>query len=426
MRSGRNALVWALLLGAALGVRLAAGVWWESRLPPGLRFGFGDSESYWALARTIAQGKPYRYGENGPQVFRTPGYPLILAPLFLIYEGEPPTMAGRAIGAVLGTAAVAGVGMLAGLCFDQRTALAAALLAAFEPGAVAMSVFLLSEAPFCPLMLLQLIAWTKAWKAPSSRSAVAWSLAAGIAAASATLMRPSWLLFTPFALGIAVAFSRARARHVQLGAWMLLALAVTMSPWWIRNFLATGRFVPTTLQVGASFYDGLSPYATGASDMRPVDAFGRQYRETHPLDQRRPGAEWEVELDRALRDVALRWARENPAGALRLAAVKFVRMWNVWPNAAEFQSWKLRLIVALSYTPLMILALWGAWRWAPRGWPYALCIMPAMYFTLLHMIFVSSIRYRQPAMLALIVLAAAILGSREWGVGNRKPNIPDP
>jgi hypothetical protein len=74
----------------------------------------------------------------------------------------------------------------------------------------------------------------------------------------------------------------------------------------------------------------------------------------------------------------------------------------------------------------MILALWGAWRSAPRDWPYALCVLPAIYFTLLHVVFVASIRYRQPPMLALIVLAAAILGSREWGVGSRETSISDP
>ena len=48
------------------------------------------------------------------------------------------------------------------------------------------------------------------------------------------------------------------------------------------------------------------------------------------------------------------------------------------------------------------------WRYARRDWPYLLCILPAVYFTLLHIVFVSSIRYRQPAMLPLIVLAAAV------------------
>jgi hypothetical protein len=38
-----------------------------------------------------------------------------------------------------------------------------------------------------------------------------------------------------------------------------------------------------------------------------------------------------------------------------------------------------------------------------------LCGLPAIYFTLLHMVFVSSIRYREPAMLGLIVLAAGVL-----------------
>jgi hypothetical protein len=41
-----------------------------------------------------------------------------------------------------------------------------------------------------------------------------------------------------------------------------------------------------------------------------------------------------------------------------------------------------------------------------------LCVLPAVYFTLLHMIFVGSIRYRQPAMLTLAILAAC--GLAEW------------
>jgi hypothetical protein len=43
---------WVLLaiLAVALVLRLAAGFWWQSRLPAGVKFGFGDSEGYWELA----------------------------------------------------------------------------------------------------------------------------------------------------------------------------------------------------------------------------------------------------------------------------------------------------------------------------------------------------------------------------------------
>ena len=57
----------------------------------------------------------------------------------------------------------------------------------------------------------------------------------------------------------------------------------------------------------------------------------------------------------------------------------------------------------------MLLAIVGVSKYARRDWPYLLLVLPAIYFTLLHEVFVSSIRYRQPAMLTLIVLAAAVL-----------------
>ena len=50
------------ILAVALVVRLGAGVWWQQRLPAGKAFAFGDSESYWELARRIARGEPYEYG----------------------------------------------------------------------------------------------------------------------------------------------------------------------------------------------------------------------------------------------------------------------------------------------------------------------------------------------------------------------------
>src|SRR5262245_31143591 len=378
----------AVILVVALALRLAAGAWWQQRLPAGKKFAFGDSDGYWELARTITRGQPYEYGPDHLRIFRTPGYPAVLSPLFLLRD-EPPALWGRVISAMLGTAAVGAVAALAWLLFDQRTSLLAAAIVAIYPEAIAAGVFILSEAPFAPLMMLHLILWTLAWRSAESSRRAGWSIAAGIAAGLATLMRPSWLLFIPFAAVIALIAFRDRRNHLAIVALMLVGLCVTMLPWWIRNYSVAGRFVPTSLQVGASLYDGISPTATGASDMSFV---GRFVAEQRAADAE-PGADtrglFEDRLDRRLRDAAIVWARENPSRVMALAATKFARIWSFVPNASEFQSRWLRLILAATYTPVICLALAGSWRFARRDWPHLLCILPAVYLTLPHLPFFS-------------------------------------
>jgi 4-amino-4-deoxy-L-arabinose transferase-like glycosyltransferase len=400
---------YAALLVLALAVRLAAAFWWQARLPEGMKFGFPDSESYWELGRAVARGGPYEFGADRAKVFRTPGYPLLLSGVFLALGNDPPVIWARALGAVIGTLAVGCVSLLAWQLFDARAALLAGCGAALLPDAVAMSTFILSEAPFCPLMVAQLLCWTLAARDTSSaRKRLGWAFAGGLAAGAATLMRPSWLLFTPFALCFALLFYRDRWRNLAIGGVMLLGLAIAMCPWWVRNYHVAGRFVPTSLQVGASLYDGLHPGATGASDMRFVAEQRAAQLAEDAAATEPPRGLFEDRLDRRMQRESLAWARQNPGRVWQLVRIKFLRMWNVWPNAAELRSWPLRIVVTATYLPLLVLGLWGAGRYAPRGWPYLLCVLPAVYFTLLHVVFVSSIRYRQPALLLLIVLATGV------------------
>jgi 4-amino-4-deoxy-L-arabinose transferase-like glycosyltransferase len=421
-----------LVLGLALGVRLVAGGYWQWRHPD--HFSMGDSDGYFTLGRAIAEGRPYEYGPQQAQIFRTPGYPTILAPVFWLSDRHA-VLAARLENALLGTLAVAGVWWLSRQLFGPRAALLAAALAAFYPESIATSAMVLSDTPFCALMLLQLGLWTAAWKvgriAPSS---VLLALAAGLVAGAATLVRPSWLLFTPLAAmaGVLVPGHRAadarnpRWRHLLIGLCMLAPMLLIMMPWWQRSRRLTGHFVPTTLQVGASLYDGLSPQASGASNMKPVAEFERLFRERHPAEEDETPAEYEYRVDARLQEAALGWLGTEPAAALRLAGIKFLRTWNVWPNEASFSAWPVRLAVALTYLPLLVLGLVGAVRTFRRGWPYWLCWFPALYFSGLHAVFVGSIRYRQPAMLVLIVLAAGVIVSWRPEGGRRKVEEADP
>lgn len=405
----------ALLIGlllTALTLRLAAGQWWQSRLPG--PFGFGDSDGYWSLARATAHGGPYQYGED--RVFRMPGYPLLLAPLFLVRD-TPPIAWGRAVTALAATAAVAAVGWLGWLLFGARAALIATALAAVYPGAVFLGAVILSEALFSAVLVAQLATWALAATASSTRRSAWLALVAGLLGGAATLTHPSWLLFTPFATALSFA-GRPFRRSLTEAACVTIGLTVALAPWIVRNALVTGRLVPTTLQVGASLYDGLNPRATGASDMRFVDHFRSQL-------QREPaasgGESLEYRLDQRLRQEAMAWARQHPGQVLQLSLVKLGRMWNLWPNDRELSSWTIRMVTVFTYVPLLFFAIMGTVWTLRRGWPCWLGWLPAVYLTLLHMVFVGSVRYREPAMLPLAALAAmAIVAFWDKGV-SRKP-----
>lgn len=401
-------LVIAVLL-VAFGLRMGAACWWESRLAEGQRFAWGDSDSYWRLAGQIARGEPYQFGHGQARIFRTPGYPILLAGLFRIAGDEPPVIWARALGALLGTIAVGAVMFLTRQLFSRRAAVLAGVLAATYPGAIGMSVFVLSEAPFCPLMMAQLIVWNTATRVDCSKRVAGLGWLAGVIAGVATLVRPSWLLFSPFAVLLGLVFCEGRKRQLLLGVAMGVGMIMAMSPWWIRNFEITGKLTLTTTQFGASLYDAWRPDSRGESDMQFVESFYQQQLQADASNPAAAAGTFEQRLDDRMRQAAIAAARENPWRIIKLAGVKCYRIWTPWPSAKQMQSSTFRLAVLLGYTPLMLLAIAGAIRFLPRGWPYVLCIMPAVYFTCLHMVFVGSIRYRQPAMLALIVLAAGLV-----------------
>ncbi len=108
----------------------------------------GDSDGYFSLGRALAEGRPYEYGPYRAQIFRTPGYPLLLAPVFRL-SSQHAVLIARLENALLGTLCVAGVWWLARQLFGPRSALLAAAMAALYPESIATSAMILSDTPFC-------------------------------------------------------------------------------------------------------------------------------------------------------------------------------------------------------------------------------------------------------------------------------------
>lgn len=449
LRSTALPLLAILLLAAVL--RLGMLPLWERRAEGG--FFFGDSQTYWDLGRHIAEGKPYAFGRAGEfRTFRMPGYPVLLAPLFLVFGEQPPLLAARLLSVAFGVATVGAAGILALRAFPEKrrfalpVALLVALYVAVDPLQIATSVFVLSEAPFGFFLLLQIGLWIGLLRQLNAASSFPtatmfpfpWCRAVllGLVTAVCVYLRPSWLLFLPFALAVHVLGCAMHAlflgNHVEnqdenrmenlagnrnvnraanpfaltrntLAAYGLVVLVflLGMSPWWLRNYRVNGRFVATTLQTGASLYDGLREDADGSSDMRFVDAF----RASEPLGS----PTYEYDVDEKMKRAAVDWARAHPGRVLRLALVKFGRMWNPRPNEPSFSQPAVATIVVLSYLPLLLAAPVGivlTWR---RGMETWLLWLPALYLTGLHVVFVASLRYRIPATPLLAVFAAYVL-----------------
>lgn len=504
---------WFLLLLAAFLTRLAAAVYWDDRVRndafvPGVApastaqtadvssgpetaqtappkktapippadgpFFFGDSDSYWKLGRALAFGRPYRFDEERRwEIFRTPGYPALLAPLFWAFGENPPVLAARFLGAFFGTLNVGLVGVLAFAYFRRRSIAAlSGLVVAFDPTLVLQSVLVLSEEPFLTFALLQhLVALDVARRlgllalpsvdfqplksakslnsadaqtlnsaksprffavdAPPSLSRLLLSgVALGVLSAATVYLRPSWLYFLPFATFFAFAFrffvfsaeKRAQRRPLPLPAtgkldakrrvfpaFLVVAgttaflFAAALAPWTLRNYRLTGRPIATSLQMGASLYDGWRPDADGASDMRFVDEFRRLELESPSTP---PSEHFEVRLDRRLKAAALDWASAHPDAVARLAVVKLARLWSPIPREPAFSAPALQALLAVSFAPLLVGGLCGFYRsFRRRGAGWSL-LLPALYLSALHSIFVSSIRYRVPVLYGFALLTA--------------------
>ncbi len=327
------------------------------------------------------------------------------------------------MGCLFGAGAVACIMWMTRMVGNATTAALAGVFASIYPGAIAMSIFVLSEAVATPLYVASctLLLWGLRHPLVSNRlfSSGAYSSAgafvsAGITLALACLARPSWSLWPAIAIPYLLIAIKPKGRvEWRCMLWCIFLFCAgavgTMAPWWVRNYQVTGKFVPTTLQVGASLYDGWHPGASGSSDENMdfvIPFIEAQNAEDEMLAKQGIPLESTLEwrIDRRMRQAAWDWARKNSSDAIWLSLVKLQKTWSPIPVAQEVQP-LIRWAEGIGYGGLVVGAIAGAWRMRRERGAW-LAWMPCLYLALLHAIFIGSVRYRQPGVLLLCPLAA--------------------
>ena len=279
---------------------------------------------------------------------------------------------------------------------NKTAGLIAALIAAVYPYFIFYSVSRLTETSFVFFVLLAFYYLFN--------SKYVW---ASIILVLAILIRPTYELLNPIlilAFGFVYHKLSFKQNMKNLGIYAAIYL-ILMSPWWVHNYVKYGELVRLNLGFGHVLYSGNNPInetggGVSSSTIKEFD-MSEFSSITNP-----------VEHDKAIKDAAIKFIKENPEKFMKLAIIKFERFWRLWPFANEYTDWKYKIISLLSYGVVLVLSIIFALVYTRRYFPAVLPIYLMFgYLTSVHMILIGSIRYRFPLEPFMIMFAGIVLGT---------------
>lgn len=364
---------------------------------------------------------------------RAPGFPWFLAQLMSIFGDATVTSAKVIQVSVLAPVVGASVIALGTVCFDRRTGLVAGLLWALYLPLASFTHLIWPETLFLALFVPAIALLVAGFDARVTARSLLLVAVGGALIGLACLVKESALFLAPLvaALGFwRMGFSR---RALAAAATLVLAVAVVIVPWTLRNAETYHRFAPLGMTLGTNCYFGLN------AEYKNFDYTRRLLREAYPDEHwvRRAffpeGPDgWERSelahrVDRNSEETrrGLAYALEHPGFMVRTRIKKLADF--VTPKSFVLRHVHLDLYEGWMATPavrrslsivapgmvvaLLLLGAGGAiYRGGEARGAWILFAIIA-YFSVLSLL-VSMSRFRAPLLPALLVLAAAWLTGR--------------
>jgi 4-amino-4-deoxy-L-arabinose transferase-like glycosyltransferase len=363
----------------------------------------GDGLEFHELANVLADGRGYitpivHPGEAPTATaHKPPLYPLVLA--------LPSTLAGngyrvhQVVSALVGTGTVVVLAVLALRLAGRRAALLAAAIGAAYPVFVATDASLRSESLYGLLVALALLAAYRAFEQPSPGRLVQ----LGVVIALAALTRSEALALLALLALPLVWRSGARRRWPRL-ALVAVSCGLVLAPWLIRNWIVFDRPVGISTNYGdliagancpATYF---GPHPGGWAFSCALGVSGGN----------------EAEMADRLRARGLRYARDHADRLPAILAARALRPWGLYEPSWEVElraggegadrttDW-LGLVTFWALTPLAVCGLLVLRR---RGQPLFILLAPFALVLLVSLTAYGVLRFRGPADVAVIVLAA--------------------
>jgi 4-amino-4-deoxy-L-arabinose transferase-like glycosyltransferase len=367
---------------------------------------FNDETRFLIEAQHLVETGSFWVG--GDRAWEMPGTAIFYAP-FVYFSATPEAaiLSIRVAQSALVALQSMLIGITAGRIFgDRRAALAALSASAFYPFFLYYQGLLFSETLFNTLLVAG-IASLYWWRDRGFR--LDGVLLLSCACLGAATLTKATLTVLPPILVASLTLSEARpALTIRTLVAATVIYVAMMAPWWVRNYVVLHTFVPCTTSALNNLYLGNNPKNPTAE----VDWSANV--ETDLVQQMRAIPD-EVVRQRAFADAAIRYIADDPIGFCQRMGLKFLRFWNIVPNAAEFRGLAYQVISAASFGPVLALALVVAIMWRSRTTQFIPIYLLVAYFTAIHMVTIASLRYRLPLEPFLIIMAAGIVGpAADW------------
>ena len=184
--------------------------------------------------------------------------------------------------------------------------------------------------------------------------------------------------------------------------YSFILYSLFLSPWWIRNYTLFNTFVPFTTTSAWNLYLGNNPYNLNGGCDWSKDVDKNVVKRISKITS-------EVEKNKAYNDEAIQFIKENPQRFFELAILKLQRFYSIVPNADGYNSGYFKWISIISYGPIFILFLISIVMHIKMYKKLSVIYILFIYFTLIHMVVIASLRYRLPLELFMILLSMPIV-----------------
>jgi len=184
----------------------------------------------------------------------------------------------------------------------------------------------------------------------------------------------------------------------------IIIYIILLSPWWIRNYTIFNQFVPFTTSSSLVLFVGNNPLnQDGGCELS-------LYKDTEPYTTIE-NIKNELVRSSRYKEEAVRYIAGNKEAFIKMVITKFKRFYSIVPNSEVYSAWYYKYVSVLTYGVFLFFALVSIVKNVSIFNRLVPVYTLAVYITLIHIVFISSIRYRLPLEQFMILLSTPVITS---------------